>query len=208
MHSLEEGDYFGAAETLKSLAEEESEMLSRKKTMLSLAKLSALASGADEEEESEATMSSAATTRMLDSVDHQLWGVSAQECLPDAALRAYGVEDRASMKVLTPREVIELHVGPDNPEADVADFKRALDMLDHVNVGAADAEEDLALLRLHIFARAVLRDDWKSMDVDDPASAAAGTVFFRLADLCHLQWQVRFPVLYVLTVHVFFTSKY
>ncbi len=83
-------------------------------------------------------------------------------------------------------------MGPDNPSSDASDFKRALDLLDHVSVPAApEGESDLADLRLHVFARAVLRDDWLAMDVDNPAAAVEQTVLFRLAELCYLQEQVR-----------------
>ncbi len=74
--------------------------------MLSLAKLSALASGSDDGE-GEETTAPAAAANLVDSVEHQLWAVAAQEGLPRSALEAYGI-DREAMRVLTPREVIEV----------------------------------------------------------------------------------------------------
>ena len=82
---------------------------------------------------------------------------------------------------------LQLYVGRDNSQADAVDFKKALDLLDYVAVSSADAEADLRELRLHIFARAVLRDDWSKLDVDNPVEAVKETVFFRLAEFCYLQ---------------------
>ncbi len=73
--------------------------------MLSLAKLSALASGDDEVEPSE--MSGAAVSALVERVEHGLSTVAAQEQLPTAAIEAVG-EKRDTMRVLTPREIIEV----------------------------------------------------------------------------------------------------
>ena len=36
------------------------------------------------------------------------------------------------MKVLSPRDLIELYIGEDNVEADHLDFKKALDLIDYL----------------------------------------------------------------------------
>ena len=54
--------------------------------------------------------------------------------------------DRESMRVLTPREMIELYVGEENIDADHIDFKKALDLLDFVNLD----EEEKEVIWLHI----------------------------------------------------------
>ena len=152
--------------------------------MLSLSKLSALASGEDDEDATE----NAATSALLDSVEHQLNTVAAQEQLPSSALEAIGL-DRETMRVLTPREILELYIGDENKSADPIDFKKALDLLEYVRTGASATESDADLreLRLHIFARALLRDDWARMDVDNPLESVRETVFFRLTEFCYLQ---------------------
>ena len=65
--------------------------------MLSLAKLSALASEEDEEQ----------VTRVLDNIEHQMNVIETQEQLPNAILEGLGFE-RKTMRALTPRELIEV----------------------------------------------------------------------------------------------------
>ncbi len=177
LHDLSAGDYVSASTTLRSLAEQETELVARKRTALSLAKLAALASDEADEHIAEA----------VEALDKQAAVVTAQEQLPKAVLDEYGF-DRETMRVFTPRELIELYVGRDNSAADHVDFKKALDLLEYVDGSGDDEEEDaLGSLRLHIWAQAVLRDDWKAMDVDNPLEAIKDTVFFRLAEFCYLQ---------------------
>ncbi len=95
------------------------------------------------------------------------------------------LETKPHLQLFLP--TLKLYVGPDNSQADPVDFKKALDLLDYVGLSAADAESDLGDIRLHIFARAVLRDDWSKLDVDNPVEAVRETVFFRLAEFCYLQ---------------------
>jgi len=110
LHQLEEGRYKEAAHTLEALARGEEEQIGRKKTMLSMAKLSALASDGDDD----------ITAPILDSVEHQLITVAAQEQMPRLVLTAHGLldegsgqvegppDDPAKVKVFTPRELIEV----------------------------------------------------------------------------------------------------
>ncbi len=42
-------------------------------------------------------------------------------------------------------------------------------------------------LRLRIFANAALKDDWASLDVDNPLDAVRETVLYRLLELCYVQ---------------------
>ena len=105
-------------------------------TALSIAKLASLAS--DESEES--------ISSRVDEIEHHLTIVGAQEQLPKIALEEYGF-DLESMRVLTPREIIELYIGKENLQADQIDFKKALDLLDYLG-SDAELKDDL---RLHIW---------------------------------------------------------
>jgi len=108
LHQLEHGHYESAARTLESLGRSEEGEIGLKKTMLSLAKLSALAS--EEPEES-----------ALSSAERQLEVVLAQEQLPKSLLSAHGLldeegrkknvaEEASKVRVLSPRELIEVRI--------------------------------------------------------------------------------------------------
>ena len=59
--------------------------------------------------------------------------ISAQENLPKSVLEAVDAgNDATKMKVLSPRDLIELYISEDNREADHLDFKKALDLLDYL----------------------------------------------------------------------------
>ncbi len=77
------------------------------KTMLSLAKLSALASGGDNDDDEAMDCGDSVVSNILDSVQDQLNIVTAQEQLPSSILEKMGI-NKESMKVLTPREIIEV----------------------------------------------------------------------------------------------------
>jgi hypothetical protein len=49
-------------------------------------------------------------------------------------LDQFGLE-RGSMRVLSPREIIQLYIGEENVDADHMDFKKALDLLDYERQG-------------------------------------------------------------------------
>jgi hypothetical protein len=57
-----------------------------------------------------------------------------QEQLPSSVLDQFGLE-RGSMRVLSPREIIQLYIGEENADADHMDFKKALDLLDYERQG-------------------------------------------------------------------------
>ena len=59
--------------------------------------------------------------------------ISAQEDLPKCVLDSVDAgNDASKMKVLSPRDLIELYIGEDNVEADHLDFKKALDLIDYL----------------------------------------------------------------------------
>jgi len=170
LHQLQTHKFDAAAETLTNMALHESEILARKKTQLSLAKLAALAGDDDEREERVA------------GVDQEMCLVAAQEQLPTSVLSQFGF-DRESMRVLTPREMIELYIGEENVEADHIDFKKALDLLGYVNL----EEEEKENIWLHIWCKSILRNTWTDIDKDNPVESVRDTVFFRLVEFAFMQ---------------------
>ena len=150
---------------------QEGEILARKKTQLSLAKLAALALDDNE-----------VMDEKVAKVDQEMCLVAAQEQLPTSVLSQFGF-DRESMRVLTPREMIELYVGEENVEADHIDFKKALDLLGFVNL----EEDEKESIWLHIWCRSILQNTWTDIDKDNPVESVRDTVFFRLVEFAFMQ---------------------
>jgi len=181
LHNIQTGNYSEAATTLKRLSDAEAEIVGRKKTMLSLAKLSALAS----DEPDERVESS------LKILNSELSVISAQEDLPKCVLDSVDAgNDASKMKVLSPRDLIELYIGEDNVEADHLDFKKALDLIDYlapVGMTLDEFEVEKEQLKLRIWAMAVGRDNWNDLKSDNPIDSIKDTVFFQLVDFCFVQ---------------------
>jgi nuclear pore complex protein Nup133 len=155
-----------AANTLHTLAIQETELVTRKKSMLSLAKLALLAS--DESEDN--------VVDYVKTIDNELGLIAYQEDLPAQVLTTYGY-DIEKLRVLIPRELIMLYTSSDNVVANEYDFKKALDLLDYV-----EREEDKLSLKLQIWARAARRNQWDSVD-KNPEQQIQETLFFKLMDL-------------------------
>ncbi|KAL2713004.1 nuclear pore complex protein Nup133 [Vespula squamosa] len=158
-----------AANTLHSLAVQETELVTRKKSMLSLAKLALLASDEPEYEIKDC----------IKSIDNELALIAHQEDLPTGVLTTYGY-DIEKLKVFTPVELITLYTSEDNVIASEYDFKKALDLLDYVK-----QEEEKSSLKLRIWARAARRDSWESVE-KNPKQQAQGTIFFKLMELAYM----------------------
>ncbi|XP_059094944.1 nuclear pore complex protein Nup133-like [Tigriopus californicus] len=173
LHDIQIGDFGKASYTLGNLGKHETDLIARKKTILSLAKLAALAS--DESDEN--------ILKSVNDVEDQLMVLDAQEQLPKSVMDAFKF-DSESMHVLAAREIIELYIGDENIQGDHIDFKKALDLLDFVNV--VD-EEEMTALRLHIWSKAILKDSWVDFDVDNPLEAVKETVCFKLIEFCYIQ---------------------
>ncbi|EZA47610.1 hypothetical protein DMN91_012410 [Ooceraea biroi] len=155
-----------AANTLHTLAVQEAELVTRKKSMLSLAKLALLAS-----EESEDNVADYVKT-----IDNELALIAYQEDVPAQVLTTYGY-DIEKLRVLVPRELIMLYTSSDNVIANEYDFKKALDLLDYV-----EREEDKLSLKLQIWARAARRNQWDNVE-KNPEQQIQETLFFKLMDL-------------------------
>ena len=176
LHNIQTSNYAESAQTLKKLADAETDVVGRKKTMLSLAKLSALVVDQDQD--------------AVDVINKELNVINAQENLPASVVDSLHFKDPSKMKVLTPRDLIELYIGEDNHEADHLDFKKALDLVAYVaptSGSLAEFEEEVEQLKLRIWALAVGRNDWSEMNSADPLEAIKETVFFQLVDFCYVQ---------------------
>ncbi|EDV29152.1 uncharacterized protein TRIADDRAFT_52740 [Trichoplax adhaerens] len=121
IHDVKIGAFTDASHTLKELAENEKDLLSRKETFLSLSKLSLLASS-EENNAMELAGRLKATNTELDVVNYQM-------VLPETVVQElFGSPD--SMPPLTVPDIIEGFVGDKNEDASEYDFKNALDLLD------------------------------------------------------------------------------
>lgn len=157
-------DFQTASDTLSNLAQQETELLRRKKSMLSLAKLALLASGETEARSDQRAL-----------LDAELDLVAHQEDLPESVLVAHGY-DIDTLHVLPPGELIQLLICNENQSADEYTFKKALDLLKY-------EENQKSELRLKIWCQAILRDTWLEADADIPLNVVQKTVFYKLVAL-------------------------
>ena len=181
LHDIQTGDFEEAGKTLKALADSEVDLLARKKTMLSIAKLSNMCADTNDEKDVDVA---------LNLIDHEMNIINAQEQLPEPILEAYGFESTDQMKVLAPRQLIELYISEENRDADQVDFKKAFDLLEYLPPTGGTPEEirkDLEDLKLRIWATAISRNNWSDMSTSDPLESIKETVFFKLADDFYLQ---------------------
>uniref|UniRef100_A0A1B0CE80 Nucleoporin Nup133/Nup155-like N-terminal domain-containing protein n=1 Tax=Lutzomyia longipalpis TaxID=7200 RepID=A0A1B0CE80_LUTLO len=158
------GELLKAAETLHDLAQNETELVSRKKLILSLAKLSFFASGESSEH--------------IETINNELNLIEYQEQLPIAVLQAFGY-DTDNPKVLKAEEIINLYISEENEAATEYDFRKALEMLSFV--------EESHSLKHKIWCAAILRDSWSDYNMDSPLNDMQNMMFFKLIDSCHLR---------------------
>ncbi|XP_059618907.1 nuclear pore complex protein Nup133 [Phlebotomus argentipes] len=158
------GELMKAAEILFVLAQNETELVARKKTNLSLAKLSFFAAGDSADQ--------------IEMINNELNLIEYQEQLPIEVLQAFGF-DTDNPKVLKPEEIINLYISEENEGATEYDFRKALEMLQFV--------EDNQTVRHKIWCAAILRDSWTNYDMNDPLNDMQDMMFFKLIDCCHLR---------------------
>ncbi|XP_078466242.1 nuclear pore complex protein Nup133 [Lampetra planeri] len=171
LHHVHMASFTQASQTLRSLAEQEACYFMRKKTLLSLSKLSALASD----------MSPQDTHSLINNIDAEQDFMMYQDSLPLKLLEAKEM-DVDSMRVLSANELIMMYISDDNREANEFDFKKALDLLQYIEEDCVDV--DVEELKVKIFCQTLLRNDWAAMlRTDDPVRAANDSVFARLMEL-------------------------
>uniref|UniRef100_A0A8C5BNS0 Nucleoporin 133 n=1 Tax=Gadus morhua TaxID=8049 RepID=A0A8C5BNS0_GADMO len=167
LHHIHVHDYQSAHETLSSQATGETRYFSKKKTLLALSKLTALASDMDQTQ----------LSRHLEDIVEQERFLLHQETLPEQLLEDKNL-DRQTMPLLTPHGLITLYISEDNRISNEDDFKKALDLLEYINEEVA---VDIETLKREIFARALKKDDWCSWEgSDDPLEPARDSVFVKI----------------------------
>uniref|UniRef100_A0A7N8WYM9 Nucleoporin 133 n=1 Tax=Mastacembelus armatus TaxID=205130 RepID=A0A7N8WYM9_9TELE len=147
--------------TLYSQANMETRYFVKKKTLLALSKLTALASDLPEDE--------------LNKEQERF--LLHQETLPRQLLEEKQ-QNPDTMPLLSAHNLIQLYVCDDNRGANEYDFKKALDLLEYVSEEDA---VDIDSLKCEIFSKALRRDDWSSADGnDDPLEAAKDSIFVKI----------------------------
>uniref|UniRef100_A0A4W5RQB5 Nuclear pore complex protein Nup133 n=1 Tax=Hucho hucho TaxID=62062 RepID=A0A4W5RQB5_9TELE len=153
-----------AHKTLYGQANMETRYFVKKKTLLALSKLTALASDMPE-------------AVLKKQVDEQERFLLHQETLPKQLLEEKQ-QNPDTMPLLSAHNLINLYICDDNRRANEYDFKKALDLLEYI-----DEEDavDIEGLKCEIFCKALKKDDWLSADGnDDPLEAAKDSIFVKI----------------------------
>jgi nuclear pore complex protein Nup133 len=165
MQEIFDKKYNQAADTLQKLAASETESITRQKTMYSLCKLTKLASANQD------------CDPYMRNIEARLDLISYQEDIPDYVLQQFGY-DTIHIKVIPPKDMINLYICKEYKEAGELEFKKALDLLAFI-----DDEELKQELSLKIWRYALLRDLWKHENLDSPLEILQNKLFFKLVDL-------------------------
>ncbi|KAM4611369.1 nuclear pore complex protein Nup133 [Polymixia lowei] len=167
LHHIHIHDYQSAHQTLYSQANMETRYFVKKKTLLALSKLTALASNMPED----------ALNKQVDDIVEQERFLLHQETLPKQLLEEKQ-QNPDTMPLLSAHNLINLYICDDNRRANEYDFKKALDLLEYINEEDA---VDIELLKCEIFGKALKKDDWSSADGnDDPLEAAKDSIFVKI----------------------------
>ncbi|XP_062303881.1 nuclear pore complex protein Nup133 [Osmerus eperlanus] len=167
LHHIHGQDFQSAHRTLYSQAGMETRYFVKKKTLMALSKLTALASD----------MPEAAMQKHIEDIVEQERFLLHQETLPKQLL-----EDKQqnpnTMPLLSAHNLISLYICHDNRRANEYDFKKALDLLEYI-----DKEDavDVEALKCEILCKALKKDNWSSSDGnDDPLEAAKDSIFVKI----------------------------
>ncbi|XP_072513752.1 nuclear pore complex protein Nup133 [Salminus brasiliensis] len=170
LHHIHIQDFQSAHRTLYSQANTETRYFSKKKTLLALSKLTALASD----------MPEALQHKQLDDIVEQERFLLHQETLPKQLLEEKQ-QNPDTMPLLSAHNLINLYICDENRGANEYDFKKALDLLEYLD--EEDAVDTEALKR-EIFSKALKKDwkeNWSASDgTDDPLEAAKDSVFVKI----------------------------
>ncbi|XP_003791033.1 nuclear pore complex protein Nup133 [Otolemur garnettii] len=167
LHEINSQELEKAHATLLGLANMETRYFAKKKTLLGLSKLAALASDFSEDVLQEKIEDMAEQERFL----------LHQETLPEQLLAEKQL-NLSAMPVLTAPQLIGLYICEENRRANEYDFKKALDLLEYI-----DEEEDVNIsdLKLEILCKALQRDNWSSSDgKDDPIEVSKDSIFVKI----------------------------
>ncbi|GIY57817.1 nuclear pore complex protein Nup133 [Caerostris extrusa] len=170
LYFIQEEKYDAAHSALRHLALKETQYLSRKKTLLSLSKLCALISDASQN----------VRNSQIEALNLEQDLITHQEALPITVVEAYGIDPR-NMRVFPPEELIEMYISDENTTANAYDFKIALDLLNFMKKPSDDPYVNN--IRMHIWARVILRDNWENLDTNNPLEIFKETIFFQIIEL-------------------------
>ncbi|XP_037955264.1 nuclear pore complex protein Nup133-like [Teleopsis dalmanni] len=159
------GDFERASKTLLQLAQNETELVTRKKAMLSLSKLASIAS-----------LESDLSTQ-IENINTEQKIIDYQEQLSAALLESFGF-DPENQKVLKVEEIINLIITDENEKATEEDFRKALELLNYI--------EEPYEARHKIWCAAILRDNWIDYDINNAIDHVQNLLFFKLTEVCHL----------------------
>ncbi|XP_044148051.1 nuclear pore complex protein Nup133 [Bufo gargarizans] len=167
LHEINSQEFEKAHRTLQTLANMETRYFCKKKTLLGLSKLAALASDFHED----------ILHVKIEEISNQEHFLLYQETLPKQLLEDKRCELNA-MPLLSPLELIKLYISEENRRANEYDFKKALDLLECIN---EEEEVDIEELKLDILCKAIRRDLWSTLDgKDDPVEAAKDSIFVKV----------------------------
>ncbi|XP_062865729.1 nuclear pore complex protein Nup133 isoform X2 [Trichomycterus rosablanca] len=170
LHHIHVQDFQSAHHTLYSQANAEQRYFSKKKTLLALSKLTALAS----------SMPEALQHKQVNDIVEQERFLLHQETLPKQLLEEKQ-QNPEIMPVLGARNLIELYICDENRGANEYDFKKALDLLQYVD---KDDAVDIDALKRLVFSKALKKDwkeNWSASDgSDDPLEAAKDSIFVKI----------------------------
>ncbi|XP_037366089.1 nuclear pore complex protein Nup133 [Talpa occidentalis] len=167
LHEINSQELEKAHATLLGLANMETRYFAKKKTLLGLSKLAALASDFSEDVLQEKIEEMAEQERFL----------LHQDTLPEQLLTEKQLS-LSAMPVLSAPQLIGLYICEENRRANEYDFKKALDLLEYI-----DEEEDVNIndLKLEILCKALQRDNWSSSDgKDDPIEVSRDSIFVKI----------------------------
>ncbi|XP_074646097.1 nuclear pore complex protein Nup133-like isoform X2 [Tubulanus polymorphus] len=167
LYDIDAGNFSQAQTTLKDLALNESRSVAKKKTLLSLSKLAALA--ADDIPDIHEQI------KVIND-EHDL--LLHQEALPEDVVVALGLNPD-NMGVLNAKQLIELYISENNENASEYHFKVALDLLSFLEVD----DDEYNSLKLHIWCQSILRDEWSNVAIDNPLENNRHTIFFKTIEM-------------------------
>ncbi|XP_068258268.1 nuclear pore complex protein Nup133 isoform X2 [Nyctibius grandis] len=167
LHDINSQDLQKAHRTLQTLANKETRYFAKKKTLLGLSKLAALASDFSED----------ILQEKIEEISEQERFLLHQETLPEQLLaeKQLNLND---MPVLSASQLIDMYICDENKRANEYDFKKALDLLEYIY---EEEEVDVNDLKLKILCKALQRDGWSSSDgKDDPIEASKDSIFVKI----------------------------
>ncbi|KFP25696.1 Nuclear pore complex protein Nup133, partial [Colius striatus] len=167
LHEINSQDLQKAHRTLQTLANTETRYFAKKKTLLGLSKLAALASDFSED----------VLQDKIEEISEQERFLLHQETLPEQLL-AEKQMNLNDMPVLSASQLIDMYICDENRRANEYDFKKALDLLEYID---EEEEVDVNDLKLKIICKALQRDGWSSSDgKGDPIEAAKDSIFVKI----------------------------